>query len=117
MTSFLRTALPLIAALSATGIASKATALNVTNCTGIGIRVHVYNNNDTVQMFARAGGYIEAGHTSRFNVGRGLMAVKIFQSGLIDQMRLSESAITGNGNYRVSINTRGRWSIVRGSGC
>ncbi len=117
MFRFLRTALPLIAAISATGVASQATALDVTNCTGIGIRVHVYNDNDSVMAFARAGGYIEASRTSHYDVGQSLMAVKVFQTGFFDQLRLTDSAITGNGNYSIRVNANGRWSMVRGRHC
>lgn len=117
MTKFLRTALPLIAAMTATGITSQATALDVTNCTGIGIRVHVYNDNDSVMAIARAGGYIGARETASYAVGRALMAVKVFQTGFFDQLRLTESAVAGNAHYSVRTNANGRWSIVRGRHC
>lgn len=117
MTKFLRTALPLLAAISATGVASQASALNVTNCTGIGIRVHVYDNADMVQAFARAGSYIDASQTVFYDVGSGQMQLKIFQAGLLDQMRLSVSHVPGDGNTSVNIASDGRWSLDNGQHC
>lgn len=117
MTKFFRTALPLIAALSATGIASQASAINVYNCTGMDIRVHIYNTADAVQAFARAGGYIYAGEGHYYDVGNGQMALKIFQTGFFDQMRLSVSNVAGNRTHSVQTNTQGRWSLVDGRRC
>jgi hypothetical protein len=117
MTKFLRIALPLIAAMAATGIASQASAMNIYNCAGMDIRVHVYDNADSVQAIARAGGYIYAGQGAYYDVGGGQMALKIFQTGFFDQMRLSVSNVSGNGSHSVRTNTQGRWSLEDGRSC
>lgn len=117
MTRTLRTALPLIAALTIGTLASAASAMTVTNCTGTGIRVHVYDNADAIQAFARTGGEIHPGYTATYEVREDMMALKIFQMGLIDQMRLAVSFVEGAHAYRIVAHTNGGWELQYGNSC
>ncbi len=95
---------------------TESPAITVKNCSGVSVRVHVYNNDDAAQIVARAGGKINAGNRKAWNVGSGRMAVKVFKTGLMDQLVVSRSNLGGKSGYHVALDNKGNWSVRDSSG-
>jgi hypothetical protein len=117
MTRTLRTALPLIATLTVGSLATTASAMGIYNCTGTTIRVLGYNNDDVVQAIARSNNVIQPGGPGSLLNETGTFAIKVFQTGLIDQMRLSASFLNGRAIYSIVPGRNGPWEVVEGQRC
>ncbi len=84
-------------------------AMGFQNCTGKSIRVHIYNNNDRVMMFARNGGKVKAGEVRIWNQGKkdNQRAIKVFETGFFDKLVLTKNNLDGKSNYQIIKNDRG----------
>jgi len=107
-------ALAIVTAIAMTP--TEAPAITVKNCSGVAVRVHVYDNADQAQVVARAGGKIQAGSRKAWGVGNGRVSVKVFQTGLLDKLVVSRSNLGAKSGYHIALDTKGNWSVRDSSG-
>ena len=92
-----------------------AEAIGFQNCSGVDLRIHVYNGRDVVQAIAQVGGRIDAGQLKIWKrVKRGKKSIKVFQAndGGFDKLIFSQSNLKHNWDYRVQVSGDGNWKVV-----
>ena len=114
--------LALIAAGVATAVmwgTMSAHAITFKNCTGSPIRVHVYYDTDMVKALAAAGGKIGIDGKKTWNPDhpKSRMAIKVFEAGPIDALKLSQSALKGTHTYSIRRSSKGAWSVSEKNNC
>ena len=93
-----------------------ASAITVKNCSGIPVRVHVYNNDDAALTVARAGGKIEAGSQRAWGAGGGRVLVKVFRTGIFDQLVVTRGNLGARSGYHVALDSNGNWAVRNNAG-
>jgi len=94
-----------------------AHAVSFTNCTGAKIRLHIYNNDDVVKAIARSGGVIDINRERGFNPSNGRIAIKVFQTGIFDNLKMSQSGLEGSKYYSIRQDPNGRWLVSNLRSC
>ena len=97
--------------------ATSANAFQIRNCTGDTIRVNVYNNHDIAQLVPLFGGQLRHTQAGYANASGRDVAVKVFQSRIIDALRISQTGVDGGGDYTVRRRSNGAYYLRRGDRC
>lgn len=90
-----------------------ADAFGLQNCTGNDIRVHVFNDNDSVKLRAEKNHYIYAGDLAKWNsLAKRKKYVRVYDAGVLDRVVYSTGNLNRDWDYRVTLSSDGNWNIV-----
>lgn len=112
-----RAAVMICCAVGAAMAASDASALSVRNCTDVQVRVNVYANDDVLQLVPADGAVLGAGETATVGPSGGSVAVKVFETGVFDTIRLTVSNVDAGGTFVIRDAGGDAFALAPGGGC
>ncbi len=102
---------PITAVLLATA-SMQASAIQVKNCAGVDVRVHVYNNKDAAMTIAKSGGLVEHDTVRNFKASKAKHKIRVFtREQLLDVLVMTKSNLNGHWAYAVKL-VDGDWRVV-----
>ncbi len=103
--------IPITAVLIATA-SMQASAMQIKNCSGVDVRVHVYNNKDFVMTAAKSGGLVKHNAVENFHASKALHKIRVFKSEQVfDVLMLTKSNLNGHWAYAIKL-VDGDWRVV-----
>lgn len=94
---------------------SNVHALTVANCTGTAIRIEVSGTSGGKRGFHNT--HASPGATGRVMASDNLVSLRLFESNLVETLRVSAPSVRGDQPYSAVRLANGQWQLVVGSAC